>query len=306
MEALAACARRHPGLAARDEAVLVEEAQRLDADSFAVVARQWQEHAVAVDSPDPVVVMCAEPVDELHLSRTFDGRYQLDGSFCAETGELLAAALDANVDHHLRAARDGDPAVPLVASQVRAAALVDLVAQTMRRQPSDASMPDRYRVAVVVRADDIGDLPLACCDSPAFRVVLGAGSEVLDVGRLTQQWPAGIRRAITLRDGRCVFPGCDRPPSWTDIHHCKPWSRGGSTEISNGALLCRRHHTFIHKQHWSITVENGEPITRKPDGTRYAITPRRRSAATGEVNPTRLATELSSTSTSGYESALQR
>jgi 5-methylcytosine-specific restriction protein A len=55
---------------------------------------------------------------------------------------------------------------------------------------------------------------MACCDSPAFRVVLGADSEIPDVGRLTQQWPAGIRRAITHRDRGCVFPGCDRPPSW--------------------------------------------------------------------------------------------
>jgi hypothetical protein len=78
---------------------------------------------------------------------------------------------------------------------------------------------------------------------------------VLDIGRLTQQWPSGIRRAITICDGGCTFPGCDRPPSWSDIHHCRPWHDGGPTNVDSGALLCRRHHTFIHKYDWTVVVE---------------------------------------------------
>jgi len=271
LTALAGCARRHPGLAARDETVLVRQAEALDADGFGVVARQWEQHAVDVDSADPAAVSSEEPVDELHVSRTFDGRYQLNGTFSPHTGELVRVALDAHVDRHLRAARDGDPSAPTIASQVRAAALVDLIAQTMRREPGEGSTPDRYRVAVVVRADTAG-LPLAACDSPAFRVVLGARSDVLDVGRLTQTWPPAIRRAITLRDGGCVFPGCDRPPSWCDVHHCRPWDHGGTTSTANGALLCRRHHTFIHQHHWTTTVEAGTPITRRTDGTPHHTT----------------------------------
>jgi hypothetical protein len=77
--------------------------------------------------------------------------------------------------------------------------------------------------------------------------------------------------AITYQDGGCVFPGCDRPPSWCDIHHCQPWSHGGSTSLDNGAFLCRRHHTFIHQHHWTITVEHGQLTTRKPDGTPHVI-----------------------------------
>ena len=272
LAALAGCVRRHPDLAARDEVLLVDQAQALDADAFGLVVRRWDDSAADVDAPDPATLPTQEPVDELHLSQTLDGRYRLDGSFSADTGQLVFAALDAEVDRQLRAARDGDPSAPMVASQVRAAALVDLVSQTMRREPSDASVPDRYRVAVVV-AHDAEELPMACCDSPAFRVVLGAHSEVLDIGRQTQQWPTAIRRAITIRDGGCVFPGCDRPPSWCDVHHCLPWQQGGTTGVSNGALLCRRHHSFIHGKGWTITVENGEPIARRPDGSQYVIAP---------------------------------
>jgi hypothetical protein len=268
---LAACARRHLDRAKLDEAMLVDQAGRLDADSFGVVARQWEEHAAAVEAPDPTTVTTLEPVDELHLSRTFDGRYQLDGSFSAATGQLVYAALDAEVDRQLRAGRDGDPSVAPAASQVRAAALVDLLTQTMRRDPSEQSVPDRYRVAVVVQHDTNGELPIASCDSPAFRVVLNAQSEVLDVGRLTQKWPSGIRRAITHRDAGCVFPGCDRPASWCDVHHCQPWESGGGTGVDNGALLCRRHHTFIHKQRWKVTIEEGKAVTRTPDGRRFRV-----------------------------------
>ena len=99
------------------ETVLVDLAQELDAESFTTAARRWQERADAVDSPDPSEASAAEPVDELRLSKTFEGRYVLSGTFSSETGPLLAAALDAGVDRALRAGREGDPSVSLVASR---------------------------------------------------------------------------------------------------------------------------------------------------------------------------------------------
>ena len=41
--------------------------------------------------------------------------------------------------------------------------------------------------------------------------------------------------------------------------------------MDNGALLCRRHHTFIHRHRWRITIDNGKPTTRTPDGSPFAI-----------------------------------
>jgi hypothetical protein len=142
------------------------------------------------------------------------------------------------VDRALRAKRDGDPSMegPLV-SVLRAGVLVDLAAQSMRQEPSDSSAPDRYRVAVLVRAGEATVPEEAACDAVAYRVTLGAEGEVLDVGRQTKQWPTAIRRAITIRDGKCTFPGCDRPPSWADVHHRIPWEEGGDTSVDDGALL---------------------------------------------------------------------
>ena len=91
--------------------------------------------------------------------------------------------------------------------------------------------------------------------------MIGAHSEVLDVGRQTNRWPVAIRRAITARDRGCVFPGCDRPPSWTDIHHCTPWTmmagRRPSTMARSSVDAITRSSTAYR---WRITIDNGRPI----------------------------------------------
>ena len=271
LRATSDCVRRHPELAAEHEALFVEHASNLGAEGFRLAARHWL--AAAADATGSgEVTEPAEDVSRLHASRGLDGWLRLDGLFAPHDADLLEAALDAGVDRAFRAARDGDPSVEgLPVSALRASALVDLAAQSMRHEPSDASIPDRYRVAVVVRPGEATVPAEAACDAIAYRVALGAAGEVLDVGRQTSRWPVGIRRAITLRDDGCVFPGCDRPPSWADVHHCIPWSEGGVTSVDNGALLCRRHHTFIHRQRWSIRIDNGRPTTRRPDGTQHMI-----------------------------------
>ena len=76
------------------------------------------------------------------------------------------------------------------------------------------------------------------CDCDVIPAVLGSNGEPLDIGRATRTWPTGIRRAVALRDGGCVFPGCDRPARWSEIHHIWHWVDGGPTSLVNGACLC--------------------------------------------------------------------
>src|SRR5439155_1652849 len=85
------------------------------------------------------------------------------------------------------------------------------------------------------------------CDAQVVRVITRGRSEPLDVGRRTPVVPASLRRALTVRDGGCTFPGCDRPPSWCDAHHVRCWADGGETKLGNLALLCRRHHGVTHE-----------------------------------------------------------
>ena len=98
-----------------------------------------------------------------------------------------------------------------------------------------------------------GDARLLLCDAQVIPVVLRGRSEVLDVGRASRTFPTAIRRALTVRDRGCIWPGCDRPPSWCAGHHVRWWQRDlGTTSKDNGVLLCRYHHSEIHRSEWEI------------------------------------------------------
>jgi hypothetical protein len=84
------------------------------------------------------------------------------------------------------------------------------------------------------------------CDASITRVILGAKSAVLDVGRAVRTVSPALRRALAARDGGCIFPGCNRRASFTDAHHILHWARGGTSVIENLCLLCARHHLAVH------------------------------------------------------------
>ncbi|MDQ1560821.1 MAG: hypothetical protein QOE85_162, partial [Actinomycetota bacterium] len=100
------------------------------------------------------------------------------------------------------------------------------------------------------------------CDSGFRRVLLGNSGEPLYEGRLERYFTAAQRRALAVRDGGCVGPGCTAPPSWCHAHHVKPWSRDGETDIGNGVLLCPAHHHALHAGAFDIAMTNGKPMLR--------------------------------------------
>lgn len=111
------------------------------------------------------------------------------------------------------------------------------------------------------------------CDANIIPVVCAGNGEVLDVGRSTRTIPVGIRRALVVRDQGCIFPGCDRPPSWTDAHHLIYWSDGGPTCLTNLCLLCRHHHEVIHHDGWHVFIHDGLPWFIPPPGVDPDQTP---------------------------------
>jgi hypothetical protein len=96
------------------------------------------------------------------------------------------------------------------------------------------------------------------CDATIIPTVLGTGSEVLDVGRARRLFTPGILRAMWLRDKGCTIPACTAPPQWADAHHIIHWIDGGATSLTNGALLCGRHHTIAHQKGWTATATTSE------------------------------------------------
>lgn len=97
------------------------------------------------------------------------------------------------------------------------------------------------------------------CDSRVYRILLSPDGLPLDVGRTTRTIPHRIRAALALRDGGCVYPGCDKPPGWCEGHHATHWAAGGPTSLNNLALLCDHHHRVIHDHDLTIKFTDGRP-----------------------------------------------
>jgi hypothetical protein len=119
---------------------------------------------------------------------------------------------------------------------------------------------------------------LLACDAQIIPAVLGTAGQVLDVGRARRLFTGPIRRALVLRDRGCSFPGCDRPPAWSEGHHIVPWADGGATALSNACLLCRHHHRVIHDTDWQVRLSpDGHPEFLPPPTIDPQRRPRRNS-----------------------------
>lgn len=115
------------------------------------------------------------------------------------------------------------------------------------------------------------------CDADIIPLVLGGEGQILDIGRASRVFPPHVRKAITVRDGGCAFPGCTMPAPWCEAHHINYWSQGGSTGTDNGTLLCSFHHHLIHKEQWAIQVREKIPWFIPPPHVDPRRKPRRNS-----------------------------
>ena len=111
------------------------------------------------------------------------------------------------------------------------------------------------------------------CDSGVIPMVLGSSGQPLDVGRESRLASHAQIGALRERDKGCSFPGCDRPPGWTQAHHIHHWVDGGMTALSNLTLLCQRHHTIVHRDGCTATVTDAgvawHGISRPPIRSRH-------------------------------------
>jgi hypothetical protein len=115
-----------------------------------------------------------------------------------------------------------------------------------------------------------GTLRRLACDANIIPAVLGANSEILDLGRTMRLANAALRAAVVARDGACIFPGCQRPPSWCECHHRRHWLNGGPTSLENLDLLCEHHHHVVHEGGWHLTVDHDThrtPWFHPPNGS---------------------------------------
>jgi len=98
-------------------------------------------------------------------------------------------------------------------------------------------------------ADDTSRMLL--CDSTLHAVITDSLGVPIDLGSAVRFATAGQRRAARVRDGGCIFPGCEAPPRWCDLHHVTRHP-DGPTDLHNLASLCRRHHRVAHRRRWAM------------------------------------------------------
>lgn len=104
----------------------------------------------------------------------------------------------------------------------------------------------------------------AGCAGTIQRVLAGPNGRILKLGTEERVFNRHQRRAIALRDGGCVIPGCGVPAAWCEVHHVVEHARGGPTHTDNGVLLCWYHHRHLDNPGWQIRVNNGVPEVKAP------------------------------------------
>lgn len=103
-------------------------------------------------------------------------------------------------------------------------------------------------------------------------VAIGGGWLPLDVGRAARTVTTAQTKALRVRDGGCVHPGCSRTSAFCDAHHVQHWADGGPTNLDNLVLLCRHHHRTLHQGLWTLAPDGGQP-GRFWAGTGNGVTP---------------------------------
>jgi len=185
-----------------------------------------------------------DPADRrwLSLTRLPGGLTRISGELDAEAADLLRSALDPLSGP--RPATDGAPD-PRSPQQRRGDALVELITRVLAEGHLPTSGGVRPHLTVTVPLSTLtgaGSMPASTgwglplpaavlrrlrCDATLTRVVLNADSVPIDVGRASRTAPPALRKALAVRDGGCIFPGCDRPPAWCDAHHVIHWPDDG-------------------------------------------------------------------------------
>jgi hypothetical protein len=95
------------------------------------------------------------------------------------------------------------------------------------------------------------------------------------VSRRTRTVSPSLRRALTLRDRGCAFPGCTHD-RFLHGHHIQHWLHGGATTMNNLSLLCTHHHHLVHEGGWSVArMADGELRFSAPDGREVPAVPAR-------------------------------
>lgn len=226
-----------------------------------------------------------------------DPRPALDDDRSRE--QRLADALVTMADHVLRdpGTTPGAVVPPQVIVTVSEATWSSLRGARQRadgdRTPSKGSTFDvvaalQGRTAVLDEDGDAwpaSEVARLLCECDLTRVVLGAESQVLDLGYRERCFDRRHWKALLASGWRtCAYPGCSLRLRWCQLHHLTWWSRDGRTDWDNLGPYCSFHHGLIHDRDIRIRrLPDGGYEHRRPDGSLVGVSrPHRPHAPPGE------------------------
>jgi hypothetical protein len=274
-----------------DEARLCELAQTATAAQLAVMISAFR-------SADRRRIG-QQPRRQVTVAEREDGMVEIRARLPKEEAAVLIAAMETAKDQFgPPPAKPGEQPNEVAATPPysRADALVDVSRAFVASAPEDRSGEDRHLVVVHVDAGLLTDPPAGsesedvpagtsrtpgavchidgvgsiepgsaarlACDATLLGAITNSAGEVLHLGRTRRLVSRAQRRALTIRDRMCRYPGCAQTRH-LDAHHVIGWAAGGPTDLDNLILLCRWHHTAIH--------EGGVTITHGADGWRFTL-----------------------------------
>ena len=230
--------------------------------------------------------------NHLHLVPTTDGITYVSGQLVGELALTIKKLIDGETERVLKRYRadaeatGGETPVPSRA-QACAEALGELVDRGSGVPEGSGKLPEPEIVVILNDTGDTEDGGELTDDdgnhlSPhILRFIIAAAmirplevsgsGDPLRMGRTLRYANRHQRRALLSRDGGCIFPGCDRPASWCDVHHVDEWDANGPTDIDNIGLLCRHHHRVTHRPGWTMTPTAlpSDPNTTHSNGVRF-------------------------------------
>ena len=283
---------RLPAVITRDqraqvESALVAKAKELSPQTLRRAARR----AVEAVEPDPAVVdahedglLCDEEAGARDRTRlTFHDNH--DGTVTGHfTVPVLQGHLLRKVIETMTAPRRGRLGASTAQAGPAQGPRTDwdharglAFCELLEHLPTDHLHPRSAATLVVTMRDDVlrgslaaarldtgesissGEARRLACGAGLLPAVLGGRSVPLDLGRLRRLFSDHQRIGVGLTHTTCAADGCERPFAWCELHHRRPWSSHGRTDLADAVPLCFFHHQRIH--------DSGFLHARLPDGS---------------------------------------
>lgn len=256
----------------RAEAILLEAAQREDPVRFGRTCRRLLaelDHDAAVTAEKR-----RHARRKASVVRTDDGMLRLSTELTGLDAEVVETAI------HAFRVYDG-PDDTRSPGQRTADALVTAlrVALDAGEAPSEHGVRPHVMVTIdyqtilegagVAELGWAGPTPYAevrrlLADAGVSRILTDPRGLPLEAGEAVRSVPAGLYKLLVLRDGGCIYEGCDTPAGWCQVMHLDvPFRKLGRLGPGTSALGCLRHHRAFDAGHLELLWEDGRPSLRQ-------------------------------------------